>query len=427
MPGKARLLPESYPETDIWGYGGAVPGPEIRIAQGARVHRRLVNDLEQPTSIHWHGIHIDNEMDGVTGLTQSAVAPGGKFDYAFAAPDAGTYWYHSHERSTEQVARGLYGALIVEEPSALDIDREVVLLLDDWRMQESGQIFPDFMRRHDRAHSGRYGNLITTNSQYAFTMPARARERLRLRLINAANARIFPLALRGLRGWMMALDGMPLDAPRRVEDMFFLAPGQRVDLVADVTEQSGGTAYIERLEDESAQAQVKVPVNGVASTVTRPDPQALPPNPQPVPRNLSEAAEARLIMEGGAMGGMQNAILDKELKSFRQLVGANQFWAFNGVVGMTSEPLLQVDRGQTVRLAIENNTAFPHGMHLHGQHFCEIDKNGTLGPMRDTILVFRGETREIAFVAGNPGRWLFHCHTLSHQDSGMKTWIKVRT
>ena len=195
MFGKVQLLPAAYPATDVWGYGGKVPGPEIKITQGSRVHRRLVNSLAQPTSIHWHGIHIDNRMDGVPGLTQEAVSPGDSFDYDFEVPDAGTYWYHSHERSTEQVARGLYGALIVEEPTALDIDREETLVLDDWLLQEDGQLFPDFMSRHDRSHAGRNGNFITTNGQSDFILPARQHERFRLRLINAANARIFPLAL----------------------------------------------------------------------------------------------------------------------------------------------------------------------------------------------------------------------------------------
>lgn len=426
MPGKVQLLQDPYPETDIWGYGGTVPGPEIRVAQGARIHRRLVNSLSQSTSIHWHGIRIDNRMDGVPGLTQEAVLPNGSFDYEFELPDAGTYWYHSHERSTEQVARGLYGALIVEEPTAPDIDREEVLILDDWLIQENGQLYPDFMSRHDRSHAGRNGNLITTNGQSGLTLPARQHERLRLRLINAANARIFPLALYGLRGWIVALDGMPLKTPEPVGDMFFLAPAQRADLIVDVIAEPGATAYLARFEDNQAHAQISITVKGVASRALRPIPHALSPNPQSVPDRLSGAVKARLVMEGGAMGRMRNAFLDGERKSFRQLARANQFWAFNGVVGSTDEPLVDVGRGETVRLRIENDTVFPHGMHLHGQHFCEIGENGRLGPMRDTLLVFRGETREIAFVADNPGHWLFHCHTLSHQNSGMKTWIRVR-
>ena len=129
---RRQLLPDTYPETEIWGYDGLVPAPEIRVAQGDRVRRRFRNEVPDPSSVHWHGIRIDNAMDGVSGLTQKAVAPGETFDYDFVVPDAGTYWYHAHNRSYEQVARGLRGALIVEEVDGPDIDREEVIVLEDW-------------------------------------------------------------------------------------------------------------------------------------------------------------------------------------------------------------------------------------------------------------------------------------------------------
>ncbi|MDA3858585.1 MAG: multicopper oxidase domain-containing protein, partial [Roseovarius sp.] len=137
------------------------------------------------------------------------------------------------------------------------------------------------------------------------------------------------------------------------------------------------------------------------------------------------AAHARLNMQGGAMGTLDAAILNGERKSFRELVEANEFWAFNGTIGMTDTPLMNVSKGETVTLEIYNDTAFPHAMHLHGMHFREIGKDGSLGPFRDTLLMFGGETRTIGFVADNPGDWLFHCHMLSHAASGMMTWMKV--
>ena len=100
-PASMQLAPPSYPKTDIWGYDGIMPGPELRIARGARVQRSFRNALPQASSVHWHGIRIDNAMDGVAGLTQLAVEPGQTFDYDFVAPDAGTYWYHAHNRSVE--------------------------------------------------------------------------------------------------------------------------------------------------------------------------------------------------------------------------------------------------------------------------------------------------------------------------------------
>ena len=143
------LVPDNSTMSDTWLFEGQTPGPEIRIRQGDRVRVRLINELNQPTSIHWHGIRIDNTMDGVSGLTQKPAQPGDRFDYEFVVPDAGTFWYHAHHRSWEQVARGLYGPLIVEEPQpAFDIDHDITLMLDDWWLDQHGALrlnFDDYL------------------------------------------------------------------------------------------------------------------------------------------------------------------------------------------------------------------------------------------------------------------------------------------
>ena len=248
---RQQLLPDTYPGTEIWGYDGLVPAPEIRVAQGDRVRRRFRNEVPDPSSVHWHGIRIDNAMDGVSGLTQEPVAPGETFDYDFVVPDAGTYWYHAHNRSYEQVARGLRGALIVEEADGPDIDREEVIVLEDWLLDpESGQLFDNFEQPMMMSHSGRTGNFITTNGRYDLTLPAKRNERIRLRIINAASARIFPLRLSGVSGWTMALDGMPIGQPQPVDGELILGPAQRVDLIVDVTADEGGTAEVLRIGDD---------------------------------------------------------------------------------------------------------------------------------------------------------------------------------
>ena len=212
-PGSVRLAPPDYPETPIWGYDGQVPGPVLRVAQGERLTRRFVNELPQPSTIHWHGVRIANPMDGVPELTQAPVPPGGDFLYDFAAPDAGTWWYHPHHRTWEQMARGLYGALIVEEPAPPRADRDEVLLIDDWRLTGDAGIHESFGAMMDLSHAGRIGNWVTVNGAGELRLPVKRRERLRLRLVNTANARIFTLGLAGMEGWIVALDGQPLDAP----------------------------------------------------------------------------------------------------------------------------------------------------------------------------------------------------------------------
>jgi FtsP/CotA-like multicopper oxidase with cupredoxin domain len=179
-PGRARLVPEPWGETDIWCYNGTVPGPEIRIRQGERLRIAVTNDLAEETTVHWHGLRVPNAMDGVPHLTQPPIAPGETFVYEFDAVDAGTFWYHPHQRSFEQVGRGLYGALIVEEPEPIRVDRDVTWLLDDWRLTREAVIASDFGGFHDTSHAGRLGNTVTINGRVPEALRVRAGERLPL-------------------------------------------------------------------------------------------------------------------------------------------------------------------------------------------------------------------------------------------------------
>ena len=235
------------------------------------------------------------------------------------------------------------------------------------------------------------------------------------------------MQLAGFEGWVVALDGMPLPTPQPVTNELLLAPGQRIDLFVDVTADVGESAHLLRVDDEKGVSQVAFPVLALGTRARRGTPKPLPANPDQEVTGLDDALRARLNMAGGAMGSLDAAILQGERKTFQSLVQANQFWAFNRIIGMTETPLLTADLGQTVRLEIFNDTVFPHAMHMHGTHFREVLKNGALGPLRDTLLTFGGDTREVAFMVNNPGDWLFHCHMLSHADSGMMTWLKVNT
>ncbi|CUJ91926.1 Multicopper oxidase mco [Ruegeria denitrificans] len=420
-----QIAPDGFPQTPVWSYGGGVPGGEIRLHQGARVQRTLVNELPQPTTVHWHGIRIDNAMDGVPGLTQEVVAPGERFDYDFVVPDAGTYWYHAHNRSVEQVARGLYGPLIVEEASGPDVDQDLTLMLDDWRLDpDTGHIVEDFDNSHDQSHAGRLGNLISVNGQFDPVFPVRRHDRLRLRLINASNARIYDLALDGVAGWIVALDGMPLEIPLEVEDGFPLAPAQRADLIVDVTAEPDTVAGVISRERDGGFGLVRFPVSGTSATTARSGVALLPPNPLPQVV-LNDAPLHRMTLQGGAMRWLESAQLGGAQLSGRELAQLGRFWALNGYAERPQDPFLDAQRGTVHRIEFVNETSFPHAMHLHGHHFRLILPDGNLGPWRDTVLVERGQTREIALVADNPGDWLLHCHMLGHAASGMMSWFRV--
>ena len=202
-------------------------------------------------------------MDGVPELTQAAVPSGGSFLYDFVASDAGTYWYHSHNRTWEQLARGLYGALIVEDADGgPEVDRDELLLIDDWRLTPEPQIDQRFGAMGDRSHGGRLGNWVTINGASGWRREVRPNERLRLRLTNAANARILVLELHGLEGWVVALDGQPLAAPERVGRLL-LAPGQRADLIVDATAGEGSDALLVSLERDGGYAIATFRVDGI--------------------------------------------------------------------------------------------------------------------------------------------------------------------
>jgi FtsP/CotA-like multicopper oxidase with cupredoxin domain len=366
-------------------------------------------------------------MDGVPYLTQGPVQPGDSFLYDFAAVDAGTFWHHSHMRSFEQVARGLHGPLIVEEPTGPDIDAEHVLVLDDWRLTADAALDESFGDMHDASHAGRIGNWITVNGRGDWRASAAPGARLRLRLINAATARIFRLQAQGLDGWVVALDGMPLETPAPL-GVLTLAPAQRVDLLVDVTAAAGEEALLISMERDGGYALAAFDATGQAQA-RRPAPAPLPPNPVPALGSLDDARCLTLHMEGGAMGRMTAAMMGGETMGgetmgMRDLARSGAAWAFNGVAGMPDAPLAEIARGETVRLSMINDTASPHAMHLHGHHFRAL-QGGAPGPLRDTLLVNRGETAEIAFVADNPGDWLVHCHMLAHAAAGMMTWVRV--
>ena len=430
-PGEAQLLPAGQPSTRTWLYDGVSPGPTIRARQGEEVFVRLVNGLPQATTIHWHGIRIDNAMDGVPHLTQHAVAPGETFDYRFTVPDAGTFWYHPHDRSWEQVARGLYGLLIVEErePASLDV-RDVAIVADDWRLGEDGQIDEASLGHMvDWSHAGRLGNTLTLNGKDLLEILVRHNEYMRLRLCNTCNARVLELRIEHPGIQLVALDGQPVE-PRALDDGYIrLAPGERADLYIHLDLEPGSTAAITEVSNGQRLEAGHFVYHPTDRIAYRSEPYLdLPANPLSTSLDLASALTVELLMEGGAMGSLTEAMHEGELKDVRTLIGAGVAWSFNGVAGMTERPLFAAPRGRAVLVDLRNDTQWPHAIHFHGHHFKVLERNGKpteLEAWKDTILIDRQERAKIAFVADNPGKWMIHCHMLEHQAAGMGTWFIV--
>lgn len=429
-PVTAPLLGPDRPTSGLWGFNGSAPGPVLRYRIGETLAVRLDNCLPMPTAIHWHGLRLPNAMDGVPGLTQDPVGQGETFDYTFPLRDAGTFWYHSHQRSWEQVARGVYGLLIVDEADPPPVDQDLPLVIDDWQLDRDGRFVEETLGAlHDWGHGGRMGNVVTVNNRVRPDIAVRQGERLRLRFLNPANARILVLTFDSLAPTVVALDGRPC-TPHAVSDHgLLLGPGQRADLLVDVMAEPGARLPIlDGAYGDPAPLAHLVVGERVARTKPSDAPLALAKADEGPALDLADAVHADLLMEGGAMGSMRDAMHNGRRMGWRELVQANRVWAFNGVAGDMDTPLMRIPRDRTATITIRNETRWPHAMHLHGHHFRVVERNGKPvdnAPWRDAELMGQGETLRLAFKADAPGKWMLHCHMLEHADGGMMTWVEV--
>ena len=433
--GAAQAAVAGQTALPVWAYDGQVPGPVLRFKRGDVLDLDLHNRLPDATTIHWHGIRLPNAMDGVPGLTQAPVAPGARFRYRFALPDAGTFWYHPHLGTPEQVERGLAGALVVEDDEPPPVDDDIVWVLDDWRLNEQGRIAEDFYHFRDVSHAGRLGQVLTVNGRTDTALPLRAGQRVRLRLVNAANARIMALALDGLPGWLIARDGVPASGAIAWDGPLYLGPGMRADLIIDAT-QAGRFAVQDRFGREP-RTLAQIDVIGTP-TAARPAPTPARREPLPEP-DLAQALTHTLALGGGMMsrsGWPDDPPAEREARRQRRAAGAREadpVWTINGHAHMGSHaghpPAFRAAQGRSVRLTFDNPTAWWHPMHLHGHHFKLLSRNGQAlpdQPWRDTVLLAPRDRVEVAFVADNPGAWLIHCHVLEHHAGGMGTTFEVR-
>lgn len=238
-PGRAPLAGADRSRTAVWAYNDSIPGPILRLRQGEPVRIVVDNRLEQDTTGHWHGIRLPIGMDGVPGISQPPIQSGETFVYEFTPPDAGTFWYHPYANSLQQLGRGLAGPLIVEERDPPPFDRELVWMIMDWRLGADGQISAGFGNMVEAGMAGRIGNTVTINGVVPADEPIRAGERVHIRLINGALARIMALRFQGHRPVVVAIDGQPCDPHEPADGRLLLGPAMRVDVVLDMQGEPG--------------------------------------------------------------------------------------------------------------------------------------------------------------------------------------------
>jgi FtsP/CotA-like multicopper oxidase with cupredoxin domain len=395
----------------VWAYNGQVPGPTLRVRLGDTVRVRFTNRLPQETTIHWHGVRVPNAMDGVPHATQPPIQPGESFTYEFTPKDAGTFWFHPHVRSSEQVERGLYGLLIVEDRLPPPYTRDVAWILDDWLLGADGQLMPQFNTPHDLMHDGRWGNAITVNGRTDTVLKVAAGDRIRLRLLNASNGRIYVPDLGGLDAKIIAVDGLYARAPLPLAQ-FELAPGNRLDL--DVTISGGGRSLVvtDRFIAQRPNRLAEIEVDGAIPTPSFDSPARSHVPAWSSALSMPITHELRLDARRGGALGIE--------------------WTFNGKAFAGHEhahPSLALDRGRWSRLRFVNASGRLHPIHLHGMFFKLLGRDGIAVDepfFRDTVLIHARETVDIGLVPLDAGDWMMHCHILEHAEAGMMTMLAVR-
>ncbi|MDP3976231.1 MAG: multicopper oxidase family protein [bacterium] len=436
-------------QVKMFAYNGSIPGPTLRIPQGASIALNLINQTPIPTLLHSHGVRMKSEFDG-THLVQDPIQLGESFKYELDFPDAGVYWYHPHLREDYAQEMGLYGLFIVE-PSDPDYwnpaDREVALVIDDILMTENGIApFSDIV---DHALMGRYGNTFLVNGDTDYSMDAVAGEILRFHLLNASSARPYRLVLPDLPMKLVGSDGGKLEQ-EQFESELILSPSERATV--EVLFSEPGTYALLNETPQSTQVLTSIEVSGENVATSKVEEfsklrinEGLLAEFKPYRDRLNTAPDKilRLSMDMGHGGmammdmgssekiewedemGMMNAHMTTDMVTWKLVdeqtgkVNEDIDWSFQ--------------RGEIIKIRLINDPSSTHPMqhpiHIHGQRFLVLATNGVATDnlaWKDTALVQTGDTVDLLVEMSNPGQWMLHCHISEHLESGMSLAFSVK-
>ncbi|MEM0949341.1 MAG: multicopper oxidase family protein [Pseudomonadota bacterium] len=402
------------------------PPPVIRMRRNMPYGASVTNRLEHFTTMHWHGLRLQNKMDGVPYLTQFPIGQNERYDYELFSPDAGTFWYHPHCMTMDQMALGLTGILIVEEDEDPGFDIEIPLNLRDFRFDGDGQ-WLELWTARGAARSGTFGTLMTTNwlVEPQYTAPAGGLARLRVAATDVT--RIYKLFIVGGDAKLIALDGHPLpdltDVPTTEEGALILAPGQRADIGVLMPRSEGQEVLVYTDAPGEPRLLARLLSSGTSVNRSLGDLRPLPANPVAEP-DLASARIEELVFGWSPEGDLPNNGLCGTLPY--------TFWSINrtpwaGDAAKNVGPLATFRLNESVVMRLRNESPNDHPIHLHGMAFRPLRSNKrTPAPhWTDTVLLQREETIDIAFVAENPGDWAFHCHVIEHQKTGLAGYIRV--
>jgi FtsP/CotA-like multicopper oxidase with cupredoxin domain len=377
---KATIRLESGQEVDAWTFDGRIPGPELRVRQGDLVQVTLLNkDVDDGVTIHWHGVDVPNAEDGVAGVTQDAVQPGGRYTYRFRAEQVGTFWYHTHQDASQGIKRGLYGALVILPRKPLPQTLDITLPVHNFS-----------------------GRTVIGRADGVQRRAVRPGTQVRLRLINTDSAPV-RIRLAGMQASIAAIDGADLaGGPARATAALEVGGGGRYDVVFRMPHAAVAAEVV------SSKAALLLSPDGTGEPIAVPSDPVFDPATRSGARPLPEQQPDRVFH---LTIGRKPGFIDGR---------PGYHWAINGKL-YPRTPMFEVEEGDLVEILLVNDSGSTHPMHLHGHHFYVLARNGKqVQPWStDTLNMLPHERYEVVFTAKNPGIWMLHCHNLNHAADGL--------
>ena len=399
-------------KTPVWTYGGSLPGPLIRAKVGDRLIVHFTNRLPESTSIHWHGLRVANNMDGVPNVTQDPVAAGGSFTYDFILRDAGTYWYHPHINSAAQVGWGMYGPLVVEDPDDPDeFGDDLVVMLSDMSLDEDGQFLPANQGGAFSDLFGREGEVLLVNGKVRPTLKVRQGKQQRWRVINAARTRYY--TLRYHRQPLIRLGGdNGLAAHTETVDQIRIVPSERVDMVFTPTDAPGTEDWLDWYPTDRGYGSTFNRFSEEMLRIVSVDEPAVTPEPIPYALRTIEKID---------VSNARELLVDLTI----EFPGDDSvIMGINGIPYWKVKPI-EASVGDTHIWTVRNDTDFNHPFHLHGYFFQVLDENRTPEWKDSVDIPVHSEVKLAVLFDERPGTWMYHCHILDHAEVGMMGQLRV--
>ncbi len=399
----------------VWAYNGQVPGPTLRVRLGETLRVRFRNALPQETTVHWHGVRVPIEMDGVPEISQPEVKKGESFTYDFVVRDAGLYWYHPHVMSAGQVGNGLYGALLVEDPDdGVGVADQVTIVLSDIGFDGKGKLEPADSGGSAGMVFGREGDYVLANGRRRPILLARPGAPQRWRIINAAKSRFFFLDLDGQQFSVIGSDGGLQEKPVTT-DVLLVTPGERVDVIVMPKGKAGTPLPLRAMLYNRGYGSVEY--RSVEEVLTIEFTKETPIAAKPI--TVARAMPVPSTEGATPVGVVLTLPPMKNNKSEFQV---------NGVPFWKAKPYTS-KLGETQLWIVKNESDWDHPFHLHGFFFHVIDDKGQpVRPLalKDTVNVAMKTTvRLLVLFDERPGQWMFHCHILDHADGGLMGTVMV--